>query len=222
MWADLHGSAHALPFLNLKAPDLMKVTAVIHLLKQSRYTNARVGGFLRPDKAPHPSVEGLHLWQGRELTADEFNEQFQKAIASVPLTPSNVILGRCIVRTDETDVPAAPDAAGDLQAKFDAQVAEMQAGVDRFVAEHNASLQALQARVAELEAELATRPAPALEERTESPSITTAPSEPLVEVEAPTDAAGATSAESSTSSDVPADAPPADAPKPAAKKKAKK
>lgn len=194
----------------------MKVTAVIHLLKQSRYTNARVGGFLRPDKAPHPSVEGLHLWQGRELTPDEFNEQFQKAVASVPLTPSNVILGRVIVRPDEADAPAV-DVAGDLQAKFDAQVAEMQAGVDRFVAEHNASLQDLQARVAELEAELATRPAPDLEERTESPPITTAPSEPLVEVEALTDAAGATSAESSTSSDVPADAP-----KPTAKKKAKK
>ena len=194
----------------------MKVTAVIHLLKQSRYTNARVGGFLRPDKAPHPSVEGLHLWQGRELTPDEFNEQFQKAVASVPLTPSNVIFGRVIVRADETDAPSV-DVAGDLQAKFDGQVAEMQAGVDRFVAEHNASLQALQARVAELEAELATRPAPALEERTESPPITTAPSEPLVEVEAPTDAAGATLAESSTSSDVPADTP-----KPAAKKKAKK
>ena len=43
----------------------MKVTAVIHLLKQSRYTNAKVGQFLRPDKAPHPSVEGLHLWLGR-------------------------------------------------------------------------------------------------------------------------------------------------------------
>jgi len=199
----------------------MKVTAVIHLLKQSRFTNARVGGFLRPDKAPHPSVEGLHLWLGRELTADEFNEQFQKAVASVPLTPSNVIFGRVIVRADETDASSV-DVAGDLQAKFDAQVAEMQAGVDRFVAEHNASLQALQVRVAELEAELATRPAPALEERTESPPITTAPSEPLVEVEAPSDAAGATSAESSTSSDVPADAPPADAPKPTAKKKAKK
>ena len=199
----------------------MKVTAVIHLLKQSRFTNARVGGFLRPDKAPHSSVEGLHLWQGRELTADEFNEQFQKAVASVPLTPSNVIFGRVIVRADETDASSV-DVAGDLQAKFDAQVAEMQAGVDRFVAEHNASLQALQVRVAELEAELATRPAPALEERTESPPITTAPSEPLVEVEAPSDAAGATSAESSTSSDVPADAPPADAPKPTAKKKAKK
>jgi len=199
----------------------MKVTAVIHLLKQSRFTNARVGGFLRPDKAPHSSVEGLHLWQGRELTADEFNEQFQKAVASVPLTPSNVIFGRVIVRADETDAPSV-DVADDLQAKFDAQVAEMQAGVDRFVAEHNASLQALQVRVAELEAELATRPAPALEERTESPPITTAPSEPLVEVEAPSDAAGATSAEYSTSSDVPADAPPADAPKPTAKKKAKK
>lgn len=201
----------------------MKVTAVIHLLKQSRYTNARVGEFLRPDKAPHPSVDGLHLWQGRELTADEFNEQFQKAVASVPLTPSNVIFGRVIVRPDETDAPAV-DVAGDLQAKFDAQVAEMQAGVDRFVAEHNASLQALQSRVAELEAELAARPAPALEQQGESasPPITTAPSEPLVEVEAPTDAAGATSAESSTSSDVPADAHPADAPKPTAKKKAKK
>jgi len=201
----------------------MKVTAVIHLLKQSRYTNARVGGFLRPDKAPHPSVEGLHLWHGRELTADEFNEQFQKAVASVPLTPSNVIFGRVIVRADETDAPSV-DVAGELQAKFDAQVAEMQAGVDRFVAEHNASLQALQARVAELEAELADRPAPALDQQAESatPPITTAPSEPLVEVEAPTDAAGATLAESSTSSDVPADAPPADAPKPTAKKKAKK
>jgi len=201
----------------------MKVTAVIHLLKQSRFTNARVGGFLRPDKAPHPSVEGLHLWLGRELTADEFNEQFQKAVASVPLTPSNVIFGRVIVRADETDAPSV-DVAGELQAKFDAQVAEMQAGVDRFVAEHNASLQALQARVAELEAELADRPAPALDQQAESatPPITTAPSEPLVEVEAPTDAAGATLAESSTSSDVPADAPPADAPKPTAKKKAKK
>jgi hypothetical protein len=147
-----------------------EVTAIIHLVKKGRTANSRYGKFLRPDKAPHPDAMDLHLWEGRELSIQEFNELMPVAIRSVVAT--DTVFGKIIVREGEA---AEGDAALletlkkeheqtllNLKAEHQTNLEQVQAGVNEFVATHNANLELAKTRIDELEAQIlaseATKP----------------------------------------------------------------
>lgn len=125
---------------------MKQVTAIIHLVKRGRTTTARYGQFLRPDKAPHPCATDLHLWLGRELSIQEFNEQLPKAIRSVLST--DTVYAQIIER--EVEHPTEDLEA--VKAEHAAQIAMIQAGLDEFTADHNKNLEEARARILELEA----------------------------------------------------------------------
>ena len=130
---------------------MKQVTAIIHLVKRGRTTTARYGQFLRPDKAPHACATDLHLWLGRELSIQEFNEQLPKAIRSVLST--DTVYAQII----EREVPGdEPDAAAleTLKKEHEEALASVQQGVNEFTAEHNEKLEWVRDRIAELEAAL--------------------------------------------------------------------
>ena len=128
---------------------MKQVTAIIHLVKRGRTTTARYGQFLRPDKAPHPCATDLHLWLGRELSIQEFNEMLPKAIRSVLST--DTVYAQIIEREVPGDEPDAADLEA-VKAEHAAQIAMIQAGLDEFTAEHNKNLEEARARILELEA----------------------------------------------------------------------
>jgi len=113
------------------------VSAIIFLFhKKGRTTNARYGQFVRPDKSPHPEAQDLHLWQGRELSIAEFNDELPKAIRSVLTT--DPVGCRILVR------PGADEAGGaeTLKAEHAAALEAVQAGVNEFTAEANLTIAA--------------------------------------------------------------------------------
>lgn len=124
----------------------MKVFAIITLAQPlSRAGSDRWGQFLRA----HGEKE--HLWQGRKLTPEEFNAEFPKALRFAG--PDRPLVGRILVE------PEASDGEGDSShnmpvAEHEAKIAEIQAGVDAWVAEQNQKLLDAGARIAELEAQL--------------------------------------------------------------------
>lgn len=147
-----------------------QVTAIIHLIKKGRTANSRYGKFLRPDKAPHPDATDLHLWEGRELSIQEFNELMPVAIRSVVAT--DTVFGKIIVREVEA---AKGDAAlletlkkeheqtlQNLKAEHQTNLEQVQQSVNEFVQTHNANLELAKTRIAELEAQIlaseATKP----------------------------------------------------------------
>ena len=124
----------------------MKVFAIITLAQAlSRSGSDRWGPFLRA----HGEKE--HLWQGRKLTPEEFNIEFPKALRFAG--PDRPLVGRILVE------PEASDGEGDScqnmpVAAHEAKIAEIQAGVDAWVAEQNQKLVDAAARIAELESTL--------------------------------------------------------------------
>jgi hypothetical protein len=121
---------------------MSKVSAIIFLFhKKGRTTNSRYGQFVRPDKSPHPDAQDLHLWLGRELTIDEFNDELPKAIRSVLTT--DPVSCRIIVRgADEADTTEAIET---LKAEHAAALEAVQAGVNAFTAEANSNIALLNA-----------------------------------------------------------------------------
>lgn len=144
-----------------------KVTAIIHVTERSRFVPGRYGQFVRPDGQP------LHLWLGRELTIAEFNEQWPKAVKSVPDT----VHVQIIERPDESDTI--------LKADHEQAMSAVQAGVDEFTKQCNDIIATKDIRISELEKALAavpTTPLPVVEvveQVTEKPVV-----EPVIE-EAP-------------------------------------
>jgi hypothetical protein len=132
----------------------MKVFAIITLAQPlSRSGSDRWGQFLRS----HGEKE--HHWLGRKLSPEEFNVEFPKALRFAG--PDRPLVGRILAE------PEASDGEGDSchtmpVAEHEAKIAEIQAGVDAWVAEHNQKLEAASARIAELELLLASRPAAAV------------------------------------------------------------
>lgn len=143
---------------------MKQVTAIIHLVKRGRTTTARYGQFLRPDKPPHACATDLHLWLGRELSIQEFNEQLPKAIRSVLST--DTVYAQIIEREvegDQTDAAAlealkqAHEKAMEALKSEHAQALQaVQQGVNDFTAEHNEKLEWARDRISELEASLAS------------------------------------------------------------------
>lgn len=176
-----------------------QVSAIIFLFhKKGRTTNSRYGQFIRPDKSPHPEAQDLHLWLGRELSIEEFNEQLPKAIKSVLTT--DPVACKIIVRPGEEAEAGSAEALEALKKEHAEAVEAMQAGVNAFTADVNGKLEAAQAeieardaRIAELCAELEvfklppeTQPAeeaPDVSESTESQEPPQAA--PMGEAEAP-------------------------------------
>lgn len=189
---------------------MKQVTAIIHLVKRGRTTTARYGQFLRPDKAPHPCATDLHLWLGRELSIQEFNEMLPKAIRSVLST--DTVYAQIIEREVPGDEPDAADLEA-VKAEHAAQIAMIQAGLDEFTAEHNKNLEDARARILELESALpsvgeATKPeAVAVEPASDTNSLENAPPSEVgnsLVVEAAPSAAGEQSADAAaTISDKP-------------------
>lgn len=185
-----------------------KVTAIIHVTQRSRFVPGRYGQFVRPDGQP------LHLWLGRELTIAEFNEQWPKAVKSVPDT----VHVKIIERPDESDTI--------LKSDHEQAMSAVQAGVDEFTKQCNDIIATKDARISELEKPLAavpTTPLPVLaepvvevvEQVTEKPVV-----EPVIEEAPKTEViAEASPAVVVDPAAAPAEAPaPAAAPKAAAKK----
>lgn len=117
-----------------------KVTAIIHVTERSRFVPGRYGQFVRPDGQP------LHLWLGRELTIAEFNEQWPKAVKSVPDT----VHVQIIERPDESDTILKSDHKQAMSA--------VQASVDEFTKQCNDIIATKYARISELEKALAAVP----------------------------------------------------------------
>lgn len=134
----------------------MKVFAIITLAQSlSRAGSDRWGQFLRPHG------EKDHLWLGRKLTPEEFNAEFPKALRFAG--PDRPLVGRILVEAEASD--GEGDSCHNMPlAEHEAKIAEIQAGVDAWVAEQNQKLEAAAARIAELEDLLASRPAPAVDE----------------------------------------------------------
>lgn len=136
----------------------MQVSAIIHLFhKKGRTTNSRYGQFIRPDKSPHPEAQDLHLWLGRELSIEEFNEQLPKAIRSVMTT--DPVSCKILVRPGADEAGSA-EAIEALKKEHAEALEAVQAGVNTFTEEVNAQIAAANeelaskaARIAELEDE---------------------------------------------------------------------
>lgn len=130
-----------------------KVTAIIHVTERSRFVPGRYGQFVRPDGQP------LHMWLGRELTIAEFNEQWPKAVKSVP----DSVHVQIIERPDESDMI--------LKSEHEKAMSAVQAGVDEFTKQCNDIIATKDTRILELEKALAAVP-------TSQPLVNT---EPVVE-----------------------------------------
>lgn len=129
----------------------MKAFAIITLAQPlSRSGSDRWGQFLRT------SGEKEHFWLGRKLTPEEFNSEFPKALRFAG--PDRPLVGRILVEPDASD--GEGDSCHTMSvAEHEAKIAEIQAGVDAWVAEHNQKLEAAAARIAELECLLPAPPA---------------------------------------------------------------
>lgn len=131
----------------------MKVSAVITLARPlSRAGSDRWGSFLRVNG------EREHWWLGRRLTPAEFNEEFPKALRFAG--PDRPLVGRILVEPEADgggDCPLMPVAA------HEAKIAEIQSGVDAWVAEQNQKLVEAATRIAELEKQLSGPPRPSVE-----------------------------------------------------------
>lgn len=131
------------------------MAAIIHLQKQSRHVNGRIGEFFRPDegKAPHPMAEGLHIWQNRVLTNEEFNVELPKAIRRMQDAGQvfALILPDAAAVAEASQVEALKAAhAAEIEAlkqKHAAEIAVIQDGVNEFTAKHNAELDKLRAEI---------------------------------------------------------------------------
>ena len=156
------------------------VSAIIHLRRQGRFSPARSGQFVRPDKPPHPDAEGLHLWQGRALTVEEFNTEWAKAVRTQAGGMEALHATLLLTPIEGEQGGAAAEEIAKLKAAHEEQISNVQEGVDEFVAKHNATLAAKDARIAELEALLEA--APETEPKPE-PSPEDKPAEALAEAE---------------------------------------
>lgn len=175
----------------------MKVFAIITLANAlSRAGSDRWGPFVRP----HGARE--HLWHGRKLTPEEFNAEFPKALRFAG--PDRPLVGRILVE------PLAAGEGGSCLtmpvADHEAKIAEIQAGVNAWVAEQNQKLVDAGTRIAELEQLLAQRPVPATE-------VTEGATPPTVET-IPEASSGPVPAASEGSAPVPAGAQVPEQPKP--------
>lgn len=122
----------------------MKITAVITLLHpQSRAASDRWGSFLRING------ERNHWWLGRKLTVEEFNEEFPKAVKFAG--PDRPLVGLIFVE-GEGDAPEATEPVATITVEaHDAQIADIQAGVDAWQADQNLKLEAAATQIADLE-----------------------------------------------------------------------
>lgn len=133
----------------------------ITLVKMSRHAPGRYGQFLRPDdgQEPCPEVRGLHLYLGRALTREEFNEHFPKAIASLPIGYTNDVPVGMVCETSGEPVKAAQtDEVEQLKRQHADEVARIQQAVNEFTATHNENLRQAQSRIEELELLLTPKP----------------------------------------------------------------
>lgn len=124
------------------------ISFLIHLRKMNRNSNARYGRFVRPDKPPHPDATDLHLWLGRELSLEEFNEQFDVAVRSVLTT--DTVFGKAITR--EVLEPAGEaDLAllESLKRQHAEEIAAIQEMVNTFTADANVKLREASAQIEE-------------------------------------------------------------------------
>ncbi len=174
----------------------MKVFAIITLAQSlSRSGSDRWGQFLRA----HGEKE--HFWLGRKLTPEEFNTEFPKALRFAG--PDRPLVGRILVE------PEASDGEGDSchnmpVAEHEAKIAEIQAGVDAWVAEQNQKLLAAASRIAELESLLAVHQAPADTPTEEA----TPPVEPTIPEEPQGPSEGSESVSAGAQAPVQPDSPP--------------
>jgi hypothetical protein len=132
----------------------MKVFAIITLAQPlSRAGSDRWGPFLRSPG------EKEHLWMGRKLTPEEFNAEFPKALRFAG--PDRPLVGRILV---ESEVAGEGDSCHNMPlAEHEAKIAEIQSGVDAWVAEQNQKLLDAAARIEQLESLLAQRPGAAVD-----------------------------------------------------------
>lgn len=108
----------------------MSVRAIIYVSQKSRWAPARYGQFVRPDNQP------LHLWKGRELTVEEFNEEWPKAVKSV----TDEVHAKILV-----DSEAAAVGENFISKEVhEKALNEAQAAVDEFTKQCNARLEGLQ------------------------------------------------------------------------------
>lgn len=137
----------------------MKFFAIITLAQPlSRSGSDRWGQFLRA----HGEKE--HLWLGRKLTPEEFNTEFPKALRFAG--PDRPLVGRILVEPEASD--GEDDSCQNMPvAEHEAKIAEIQAGVDAWVAEQNQKLLDAAARIDELESLLAQRTGAAADTQTE-------------------------------------------------------
>ncbi len=160
----------------------------IAIPKQSRHAPAKYGQFFKPAKAPAKEVEDRHLWLGRALTREEFNDEFPKAIKSLPIGYTQDIPIGIVAKNPEA---ASLSEIEDLKAKHAEEIRLIQEGVDTFTAEHNTNLRALSAKVEDLQrqldAERASKESPA------TPEAATTPAEGTVVEEAAAGGVGADS-----------------------------
>lgn len=136
---------------------MSQITAIIHISQRSGFAPARYGQFVRADG--QPNGQKLHMWLGRELTIAEFNEQFPKAVKSVP----DEVFAKIIERPDENDTV--------LKSDHEKAMSAVQAGVDEFTKQCNDIIATKDTRILELEKALAAVP-------TSQPLVNT---EPVVE-----------------------------------------
>jgi len=150
----------------------MKVFAIITLAQPlSRSGSDRWGQFLRAHG------EKDHLWMGRKLTPEEFNTEFPKALRFAG--PDRPLVGRILVEPEASAVEG--DSCHNMPvAEHEAKIAEIQAGVDAWVAEQNQKLVDAASRIAELESTLALHEAAAKLNQEATPSTVqeTIPEEP--------------------------------------------
>lgn len=123
----------------------MKVSALITLAHPlSRAGSDRWGQFVRPRGGKE------HFWLGRALTPAEFNTEFPKALRFAG--PDRPLVGRILVESDAAgeDVccPQIPTS------EHEAKIAEIQEGVNAWVAEQNQKLAVAAERIAALESQL--------------------------------------------------------------------
>lgn len=109
----------------------MPVKAIIHLDQKSRWASGRIGQFVRPSQN-HP----LHLWKGRELTVEEFNAEWPKAVKSV----TEDVHAKILIEPES----AASGENFISKEAHEKALNEAQAAVDEFTKQCNDKLAALQ------------------------------------------------------------------------------
>jgi hypothetical protein len=170
--------------------------AIIHLQKQSRHVNGRIGEFFRPDtgKAPHPLAEGLHIWQNKVLTDEEFNAEFPKAVKR--MQDSGHVFGLILpsaASVEQTDALESLKAAHateieELKKKHAEEITLIQEGVNEFTEKHNAELAELRTALETIQADKSEAEAPASSDDKPDDSLVgegSGASPSLVEKEAP-------------------------------------